>query len=132
MSESGMVFSRLRNIIISSNIPLHLTFCLVIKSAFHTMASSSPVYRLFLSSSRLCNATAKPRRIPQSLRRTLHFSACDRQLASRSRISPQIKSNASSIQSARSWEARRQFSVSAVSRHGHLEPPKPGEECVTI
>jgi hypothetical protein len=33
MSESGMVFSRLRNIIISTNIPPHLTFCLVVKSA---------------------------------------------------------------------------------------------------
>lgn len=51
-------------------------------------------------------------------------------LTSRTTLSPLIGKQRHFIEHRGILESRRKFSVTSIARHGHLDPPKPGEECV--
>lgn len=85
------------------------------------MATPVGAYRSLLPVASCRHAIARP--LPA--RRSSHFFACDRLWMPRTRTDKTPRWTRSQ---SRHRPAIRQFSVTAAARHGHLDPPKPGQE----
>lgn len=84
----------------------------------------------------LRHAVAKPAtgnrlNLPQS-KKCLYHSAPSARVANRTGLRPFTRKDVGAWRGQQSWQVlkptQRSFSVTAEARHGHVTPPKPGEE----
>lgn len=73
------------------------------------------------SASSLCPRAVRLQALRPATRRDFHASS----------VRPRPHLDTVSRTSQRFLRQRRRFSATAAAQHGHIDPPKPGEECVS-